>query len=207
MEVEKVRIKGVNSEYERNADNEVVPVTPPPGKLFLKIFICPYNQPSRMEAPSGTPVCEGTDTQCPEFGHPDPEDPNPGHAMIHLDEGDGIKLVTDGGNQIQLNQGGNILLSPTAAGSVRVNGAFVISGNVEANGAFVIKNSSGSQVVVDVSENTISLQTTTGAKILLKADGNIELFTQNNTGMVKINGNARVTGDLTVDGTIFGVLG
>ncbi|EKU99372.1 hypothetical protein Lepto7375DRAFT_1399 [Leptolyngbya sp. PCC 7375] len=112
-----VRIKGANSDYKfdvntgqiegpKPADN---PVFDQP--VYLKIFICPYDMPSRVEKPLDEQEgnwCEGTDNQCPHAGD------SPGHAVVSLHQDNGIRLETNNGNQLVVDQQNGIRLRPDA---------------------------------------------------------------------------------------------
>ena len=90
-----VRIKGANSDYEYSTTeekkkNQVISVKPQPEELYLKMFICPYDQPSVVEPNEGKDkCCHGSDSNCPNQGK------KQGHALIHLHQQRGIELVTD----------------------------------------------------------------------------------------------------------------
>ena len=178
-----VRIKGANSDYEYSVANETVQaVDPQPEKLYLKLFICPYDQPSSVEPNEGN-CCNGIDRTCPNQGK------KQGHALIQLHQEDGIQLVTDNNNQIVINQKGNIQLLPSPGGQAEVNGALLVKQQ--------------NQVLLEISDQTISLQLG-GAKISLTPAGKIEISTPNQQGEVKINGNLTIQGNLTVTGKIIG---
>ncbi|MEG3839837.1 hypothetical protein [Microcoleus sp. herbarium14] len=90
-----VRIKGANSDYVYTGNPEQpIEEKKDADPLYLKIFICPNDMPSRIEKPHANGWCEGTDGTCPD----DKPSKKSGHAMICLDEKDGISLVTQ--NQI-----------------------------------------------------------------------------------------------------------
>lgn len=180
-----VRIKGANSDYEYSVANETVQaVDPQPEKLYLKLFICPYDQPSSVDPHKAEePCCNGIDRTCPNQGK------KQGHALIQLHQEDGIQLVTDNNNQIVINQKGNIQLLPSPGGQAEVNGALLVKQQ--------------NQVLLEISNQTISLQLG-GAKISLTPAGKIEISTPNQQGEVKINGNLTIQGNLTVTGKIVG---
>ena len=139
-----VRIKGANSDYKYSA-GKVEKVEPQPEKVYLKLFICPYDQPSSVEPNEGN-CCNGIDRTCPNQGK------KQGHALIQLHQEDGIQLVTDNNNQIVINQKGNIQLLPSPGGQAEVNGALLVKQQ--------------NQVLLEISDQTISLQLG-GAKISL----------------------------------------
>lgn len=176
-----VRIKGANSDYKYSA-GKVEKVEPQPEKVYLKLFICPYDQPSSVEPNEGN-CCNGIDRTCPNQGK------KQGHALIQLHQEDGIQLVTDNNNQIVINQQGNIELIPSPGGQAEVNGALMVKQQNE--------------LLLEISDQTISLQLG-GAKISLTPAGKIEISTPNQQGEVKINGNLTIQGNLTVTGKIVG---
>lgn len=176
-----VRIKGANSDYKYSA-GKVEKVEPQPEKVYLKLFICPYDQPSSVEPNEGN-CCNGIDRTCPNQGK------KQGHALIQLHQEDGIQLVTDNNNQIVINQKGNIQLLPSPGGQAEVNGALLVKQQ--------------NQVLLEISNQTISLQLGE-AKISLTPKGDIEITTSKSKGEVKIEGNLTINGNLTVTGKIVG---
>lgn len=180
-----VRIKGANSDYEYSSkENRVEAVTPQPKELYLKMFICPYDQPSVVEPNKGKDkCCHGSDSNCPNQGK------KQGHALIHLHQERGIELVTDNKNQIVVNQKGNIQLIPSLGGQAEVNGALLVKQQ--------------NQVLLEISSQNISLQLG-GAKISLTPQGDIEITTSKSKGEVKIGGNLTINGNLKVTGKITG---
>lgn len=176
-----VRIKGANSDYQYSA-GKVQKVEPQPEKVYLKLFICPYDQPSSVEPNEGN-CCNGIDRTCPNQGK------KQGHALIQLHQETGIQLVTDKDNQIVINQQGNIQLIPSSGGKAEVNGALMVKQQ--------------NQVLLEISNQTISLQLGE-AKISLTPKGDIEITTSKSKGEVKIEGNLTINGNLTVTGKIVG---
>lgn len=152
-----VRIKGANSDYVYTGNpQEFIKEQKDADPLYLKIFICPYDMPSRVEPNQGQ-VCEGTDAECPHGEN------SSGHALICLHEKEGISLVTnnqiaaqgifvvktqDGkdillevssqsismkisnGAEITINQQGDIELSPGNHGKVKINGDLEVTGEI-----------------------------------------------------------------------------
>lgn len=177
-----VRIKGANSDYEYSSEEKKVIEIKNPKELYLKIFICPYDQPSHVEPNEGN-CCNGIDRTCPNQGK------KQGHALIQLHQETGIQLVTDKDNQIVINQQGNIELIPSPGGQAEVNGALMVKQQNE--------------LLLEISSQTISLQLG-GAKISLTPAGNLEISTLKQQGEVKINGNLTIQGNLTVTGKIIG---
>lgn len=177
-----VRIKGENSDYQYvAATGQIHPVHPTPDQLYLQLFICPYDHPSRVEVhDTAADCCVGTDAGCP-HGHSG--EPVAGHALIRLDEKTGISLVTGDRNQIILDQSGKILLCPSA------------QGQVEIHGTLTLHHPSLPQVSLAISEQGIILQSPAGAQIHLDPYGNIDL-TPTPQGNVRIHGNLEVTGTI-----------
>lgn len=156
------RINGVNSDYHLKTNGEIK--EEPGNPLFMKLFICPYKQPSALEKASG-PVCTGTNTACP-------SPTKTGHAMVELNQANGITLMTDNGNSLNVDQAGNIQLNP--------------SNDLKIKTGFTIK----------VTGNTVSLESPGGSKVVLQANGNVDIFTKNNAGNVVVHGNLQYTGTL-----------
>ena len=182
------RINGINSDYKKTGES-ILPVEPPPSNLELKLFLCPYGEPNQLEAESN--VCTGTDTACPHS----PQDS--GHAMVHLSQADGIRLQTDSDNQLRLfqkddqNFPGSIHLSPSSPGEAKVNGKLRVDGNFE------VRTSNGNTVLINVTGSTVTVRNSSGARIVLKSNGDMDLHTSGNNGNVKVHGNLLVTGTVT----------
>jgi len=209
-----VRIKGANSDYVYTGNpQELIKEQKDADPLYLKIFICPYDMPSRVE-PNHGDVCEGTDEACPQGEN------SAGHALICLHEKEGISLVTN--NQIEAK--GTFVVKPekgkellkvgqegiTVQGAIDINGALSVNHyesargkklvlDVSENTSLVIKTKGGQDVLVEFSAQGISMQVTNGSKVEITPQGDIEL-SPSNAGKVKINGNLEVTGDVTVAG-------
>lgn len=177
------RINGVNSDFKRIGDG-VQPVrletggrvivvdeeeVNVPDPLFMKLYICPYNEKSLLEAENDT--CEGLNGSCPSPGTSN------GHAMIEFHEDNGIELTTDDGNQLAIKQDGNILLQPTSSGAVEVRGKMVV------------KSSNGSQTVIDATTGQVTLRAGTGAEIVMNSNGQISI-----KGNITIDGGLTVNG-------------
>ena len=179
-----VRIKGENSDYKYNLETgNIHEVQPQPEHLYLQIFLCPYDHPSSVEEHQGEETCcQGTDHQCPEQEHGSSD----GHALIRLDQKQGISLVTDNHNQILVNQTGKIQLSPSSGGQVEVNGALVV------------QQKDGQNVMLEISDSGVFIQAVGGAKIHLDHQGNIDLFPAPG-GKVRVNGDLEVTGKVLTD--------
>ncbi|MEO1261098.1 MAG: hypothetical protein AAFZ15_20015 [Bacteroidota bacterium] len=157
------RINGVNSDFHLQTNGEIKEDQGDP--LFMKLFICPYNEPNALEEASGA-VCTGIDTACPAT-------PNKtGHALVELNQDNGITLRTDNGNNLQVDQGGNIRLNP--------------NGDLKVKTGFTIK----------VTGNKVSLESPSGAKVVMQSNGNVDIFTKNDNGNVVVHGNLQYTGTL-----------
>ncbi|MCB9232794.1 MAG: hypothetical protein H6581_14075 [Bacteroidia bacterium] len=179
------RINGVNSDYKfinGIVDKSWKPPLPAPN-LEMKLFICPYEEKNALEADNN--ICVGEDNACP---HAVTQN---GHAFVHLSQTEGIKLKTDGGTQIQLEQNsgggtGKITLNP-ASGTTHFNGEIELVAN-------------GHTIKISPLGTGISLKHTNGAEVVFKANGGLDLITKNNTGTVNIQGNLVVSGTLTRQG-------
>jgi hypothetical protein len=181
------RINGINSDY-KMIGGQIKPSVPeaiPPAPLIgappleLKLFICPYNQPSALQSEVEALICDGTNATCPTL--------NVGHALVHLSQTDGIKLTAGLENTVQVAQNGMIALSPTNGQTVQVNGPLVVLAN-------------GHTLTITPSAAGITLQHANGAKVVFKPNGDMDLVTKNNTGTVNIQGNLVVSGTLTRQG-------
>jgi hypothetical protein len=205
-----VRIKGANSDYVYTGNpQELIKEQKDADPLYLKIFICPYDMPSHVE-PNHGEICQGTDTECPHGEN------SAGHALICLHEKEGISLVTN--NQITAQ--GNFVVQPQNSKElfkVDQHGTS-IQGNIDFNGALIlnhqdnektkavtlelaedisliIKTQDGKDILLEISSQNISMQTSNGAKIAINHQGDIELSPSNH-GKVKINGDLEVTGEI-----------
>lgn len=179
-----VRIKGENSDYRYvPAQSSIQTVEPPPDQLYLNLFLCPYDHPSRVEPHTEeVPCCLGTDHQCPEAPGTHTA---PGHALIRLDQKNGISLVTDHQNQINLSQDGTIQLCPPP------------TGQVEIHNTLVLRHPDGQTTHLEITPQGLLIQGPGGSQIRLDAHGNLELTP--GSGTVKINGNLSVTGQLRAE--------
>jgi flagellar basal body rod protein FlgF len=205
------RINGINSDY-RMIGGKIQEVLPPPANLELKLFICPTAQPNGLEAEAAT--CNGQNTTCPSA--------HVGHALLHMHQVDGIKLVTDNGNMLQLNQAGVIALSPPTKVQVTSPLEVVKDGQtitVTPSGTGVLVQHTGGSSIRFKSNGTLEIttggQTVTisgsgsgmdmlhpnGSKVTFKSNGGMDLVTNNNTGTVTIQGNLVVSGTLTRNGS------
>jgi hypothetical protein len=177
-----VRIKGANSDYQFSTKSQqIVEVQPKPSPVYLQIFVCPYDMPSRIEPPQDGKWCEGTDSACPHQGQ------KSGHAMLRLHQKEGVSLIADRNSQLILDQEGSIHLSPAAPGVI------------EANGTLVLRQPGSKDVSLKVSSQGFELQAADGAVIRLDRDGNLELSPAPGKTV-------NIKGDLSVQGQITGKL-
>ncbi len=81
-----VRIKGPNSDYEYVVGDpqKSIKEDKKADPLYMELFICPNDMPSRVEPNDGN-YCQGTDETCPSHE-------KNGHAKIRLDQQQGIIL-------------------------------------------------------------------------------------------------------------------
>lgn len=80
-----VRIKGANSDYKYVGDPQQPIAEDKTQDLYMELFICPNDQPSKIEQHEGENYCQGTDQDCP-------SQEKKGHAKIRLDQTQGIIL-------------------------------------------------------------------------------------------------------------------
>jgi hypothetical protein len=212
------RIKGANSDYQFSAaegriveqkDTQTGKWTE---KLFLQIFLCPYEMPSLVEPPVGPdqqPVakpCVGLSAECPHGSG------SRGHTLIYLHEDEGIRLQTDN-NQLIIDQAGSIKLLPTrrveVGGSLVVNGQtdltgrLAINGPTEVAGSLVVKGQDNREVRLQVApDGGVAIQAN-GASVAIDRDGNVDLTPK---GRVKVSGNLEVTGELTLSAAMLAKL-
>lgn len=174
------RINGVNSDYIKQGDG-IIEVDPRPANLEMKLFICPHEQNSALEAENN--ICIGEDSACPNPG------PKTGHAMVQLSQNNGIRMMAGDDNLLQVHQGsGSIEMSP-ASGQVQVNGAIRLVAN-------------GHTITIVPSASGISMTHTNGASVEFKPNGDLDLNTKNSSGTVNIQGNLVVSGTVTRQGQI-----
>ena len=178
-----VRIKGANSDYVFDLKEGQIQEQKGDHPVYLKIFICPYDMPSRVEEPHDGKAgnwCEGTAESCPK-GHK-----SIGHALVSLHQEEGIKLVTDNGNQLVVNnETGNIQIQPVVGGRAEVDGNFLVQ-------------SPHKDVLLEVSTQQIALQLGE-TKVIITEAGDIELSTRNGEGEIAINGSLTVQGNVKTD--------
>ena len=184
------RINGANSDFELKQDGSIQEVKPLPNPLDLNMFICPYDQPNKLQEPSkveNKPYCTGIDTDCPEVS------PNNGHALVNLNQTNGITLRTDKGTNLNVDQNGNINLSPGRVGNVF--------------GEVRIKNETKVLLTIKSSGDDMILESSGGARLILKSDGDLELLPASNkkvliTGDLEVEGDISLNGDVDITGTL-----
>lgn len=203
-----VRIKGCNSDYIFDLKTQQIKEQSKDRPVYLKIFVCPNDMPSQVEAPHNNQPnnwCQGIDASCPDPNHQ-------GHALIHLHEKEGIALVTQNpiaakGPFVVQPNGEQPVFSANAAQvmaqvpmAVQPDGQRAVLQVTET--AFVAsvpgKSSTGQEAgfQISVSQQGIVLKAPNGAVIQLGNDS-IEI-TPAQKGTVKINGNVEITGELSV---------
>lgn len=128
------RVKGANSDYKNvNGAVKEVDAQEKASHLFLEVFVCPGEQPSRVEPNNGT-FCDGLTTTCPTK--------TPGHARLYLSREEGASLKTDKAG-IAADQAGAIRLDAATTFTVQVGGASIVvtgqgitvNGNLSVNGS------------------------------------------------------------------------
>jgi hypothetical protein len=219
--MEENRINGTNSDYRyyskyRGVQSVYKEEKIWPDPLELKLFICPTAQKTSLQTDKPAEMCTGINTVCPTK--------STGHALLQLHQRDGIRLRTDNNNHIQLDQNGNIKLSPTASGKIVAVGNVEVednAGNLRLNIAqdtvqlagrielkygttsLILENDS---VVVKVNNHSLEIKSngevkisSGGGSILMDANG-ITLTPAANT-KVKVDGNLQVSG--TINGRTF----
>lgn len=96
-----VRIKGVNSDYQYSIEEKKI-LEDKTNTLYMRIFICPNDQPSAIEQREEKACCEGQSATCT-------GSEKSGHAAVELHQKNGIYLQTDGA-VLQLDQAGKVIL-------------------------------------------------------------------------------------------------
>lgn len=175
------RINGENSDYEL-VDGQIQQVDPFQ-TLELRLFICPYDQPNKLEPLNGASGrCTGIKSACPHV----PE--KNGHALVHLHQNEGVSLIADNNNELKVDQSGNIQLNPVAGGEVQIKGK--------------LRLTIGSNTLLEVGDNNeVVLQSPSGAQVKLQQNGSIDV-TPKSGSTINLNGDVAVTGNITASGTI-----
>lgn len=216
------RIKGANSDYKYSLkDRKIIEVSPKPDPLYLKIFICPYDQPGSIDEREKEDCCQGSDSHCPSVEQK--KGKGEGHALVELHQKEGVKLIADHQTQLVLDQKGSINLSPSQQqgfeGKVNVNGSLSVTGETSLNTVnfskeLCLKTPSSTNPVlklsseqleinlnnsstIKINSNQVEVSLKSGAKISIDSEGNIEL----SPATAKV---VRIKGDLTVTGKIDG---
>ena len=182
------RINGTNSDYVYDSAlpepsiKEVYPASPV--AVEMSLFICPYNEDSRIQADSN--FCVGDNHVCPNHSSPVS---NTGHALVQLHQNQGIRLQTDYKASLQLDQSGNIHLQPTQT-----------TANPQ-SGKITFKKTSSNRIIMEATTSELIIQTSSGASISFKSNGDIELKPKSGR-KVEVVGSMHISGNLDVDGTI-----
>ncbi|MDZ8263313.1 hypothetical protein [Nostoc sp. ChiQUE01b] len=150
-----VRIKGVNSDYEYSTEKGKI-LEKHPDQLYMRIFICPNNQPSAIDQrEKDQACCEGKSASCP-------GDKKSGHAAITLHQKEGISLQTDQA-QLQLEQDGSLVLKSSQGQIAKIRAS--------ENGWEFCSN--GASLKIDKNGN-LELASANGKTITFKGDVNIQ---------------------------------
>lgn len=216
-----VRIKGCNSDYIFDLGSHQIKEQPKDKPVYLKIFVCPNDMPSQVEAPHKNQAnnwCQGTDEGCPDPKHN-------GHALIQLHQEEGIAFVTQNliaakgpfvvqpnGESVALSVNQNqvttqvpTVIQPDGQRAVVqvTEQEFVAmvpqqgTGNPQTAGA---PTESEPRFYLSVSQQGIVLQAPNGTLIQLN-NSSIEI-TPAEQAKVKINGNLEIYGDLKINGNL-----
>lgn len=166
-----VRIKGVNSDYEYSTDEGKI-LEKHPDELYMKIFICPNDQPSAIDQrDKDKACCQGASDFCPV-----PKEQQNGHAAVELHQKKGISLQTDGAI-LQLNQNQECSLILESPQGQRVEIRATMEGfEFNACGA-------GASFKVD-SEGNLDLAAANGKTLTLR--GNVDIQGQIQGDLLKI---------------------
>jgi len=216
--MEKNRVNGTNSDYRFYSETESIQSVLEkekkwPDPLELKLFICPTGQKTSLQTDKPAETCTGVNSACPTK--------STGHALLQLHQREGIRLRTDNDNHIQLDQNGNIKLSPTASGKIEAVGNVEVkdtAGNLRLNiaqdtvqlaGRIELKYGTTSlilekdSVVVKVNNHSLEIKSNGEVKIS-SVGGGISMDANGVTITPASNTKVSVVGDLQVSGTING---
>ncbi|MEL6940299.1 MAG: polymer-forming cytoskeletal protein [Cyanobacteria bacterium J06598_1] len=194
-----VRIKGANSDYTYIGVPETAPIKEDLNSdpLYLELFICPNNQPSRVEPHEGDRYCNGTDAGCPEKTHA-------GHVKVRLEKDKGVVLSAKDVDALTVSD-----TAVTSAVPLQVANALQVS-NAEVKATAPLNVSKALTVTVGnppvtlkVSPDGISMQAPGGAEVTIDASGAIALA--GNTiisGNMTVSGNVNISGNVTVSGEV-----
>ncbi len=194
-----VRIKGVNSEY--RWDRGGIVEVDPKEDLYLRIFICPNYMPSEIEEPldDTDKRCVGTDQDCPA---PKDKNLNTGHAMIQLNQKNGIELSVGNGNKLIIGQDTESEIPDSLSFMRMIEGVSVSHIKVTTTGEIHLKSSNG--LGIKILNDCIQVSKSDAASdtpIVKITEESIELFQEITTKTVKIHGNLTVNGNITYTGT------
>ena len=161
-----VRIKGSNSDYTYVGDPVEAPIqeNKDVSPLFMEIFVCPNDMPSRVEAPHENGWCDGTDAGCPGGDRT-------GHAKIRLEQGKGIILSAKNTDALQVSD-----QAVTAAVPLQVQDSFTVE-----------INANNQKVRLAISPEGISMQTANGTSVTVNQEG--ISFASETSNAVAITGN------------------
>lgn len=160
-----VRIKGVNSDYEYSTDERKI-LEQHPDELYMRIFICPNDQPSAIDQrQKDEACCQGKSASCP-------GDKKSGHGLVELHQTKGISLQTDKAT-LQLNQEGSLILESSSGQRAEIR---TTTQGFEFN-AF------GASLKVDSSGN-LELAASNGKTLTLR--GNVNIQSQIQGDLLKI---------------------
>lgn len=162
-----VRIKGVNSDYEYSIEQGKIQEKKP-DELYMRIFICPNDQPSTIDQRKSPDCCKGKSADCPGDKKPGDKEPGykkSGHAAVELHQKQGISLQTDGA-ELRLEQGGSL----------------------------VLQSSQGQMAKIKVSENGLEFSSN-GASLIFDKNGNLELASANGQTLT-LKGDLNIQGDI-----------
>lgn len=170
-----VRIKGANSDYTYVGEPRDAPIqeNKAVSPLFMEIFVCPNDMPSRVEAPHNGKWCEGTDQTCPHDG----TGKKTGHAKIRLEQNKGIILSSKDKNALQVSD-----QAVTTTVPLQVQQSLTVT----------IKIPGKQDVRLEVSPSGIAMQAAGGATVKL-TDKGIEL-SPGPGGTVKMTGTVDLSG-------------
>lgn len=149
-----VRIKGVNSDYQYSIEQKKI-LEKHPDELYMKIFICPNDQPSAIDQREKEACCQGTSLSCP-------DGKKSGHAAVELHQKNGISLKNDG-VELRLEQGGSLVLQSSQGQTAKIG--------ISENGLEVFCN--GASLKVDL-EGNLELAGANGKTITFKGNVNIQ---------------------------------
>lgn len=174
------RVKGANSDYLFKVDEGQIVADETADPLFLELFICPYNQPSRVDERDDEKVfCTGLDAACPAEGD------SPGHARILLHQEHGIELRA-GAGALQIGHGGALTVTHSAtakttlrpeAGGLTLDGGtggLSVAGPLAARDRLRLRLEGGAEARVELAAAGLTISFG-GASVRLTSEGAVEL--------------------------------